>query len=212
VWLLDGDDFAISAEPNDEGDDVLAVGGRSSFEAVFPLDDGVEADDLADYTFRVGTDGYVPALVPLSGEAPSPDYPLAVTVPESVDGYILAYNHGARGAARLRPTSASAVLDFADRRAEEGTRLLVIEAEIDILEGDHGYLMQSDLGLSVDGIMADLIHHELPPATTDLPPGSTASSTWVFVIPAEGSAAVLHFGNESDLDAKGGEFTLPDLP
>lgn len=212
LWLLDGEDFAIPAEPNYDGDDTLAVGGRSSFETVFPLDDGVEADDLADYTFRVGSEGYVPALVPLSGEQPPPDYPLAVTVPESIDGHILAYNHGAAGAARLRPTGASAVLDYADQRAEEGTRLLVVDAEIDVLEGHRAYLNQADLRLSVDGIVADLIHHELPPATTELPPGSTASSSWVFVIPADGSAAVLHFGSESEPDAKGGAFTLPEMP
>ena len=212
LWLLDGDDFAIPAEPDYDGDDTLAVGGRSSFETVFPLDDGVEADDLADYTFRVGSDGYVPALVPLSGEPPPSDYPLAVTVPESIDGYTEVYYGGRRDVARLRPTSASAVLDFADKRAEEGTRMFVIEAEIDILEAGNAYLNSSDLALSVDGIVAELIHHELPPMTTELPTGSTTTGTWVFVIPADGSAAVLHFGKDSEPDAKGGAFTFPEMP
>jgi hypothetical protein len=34
----------------------------------------------------------------------------------------------------------------------------------------------------------------------------------VFVIPADGKAGVLHFGSDSADDAKGGAFTLPELP
>jgi hypothetical protein len=36
---------------------VLVVGGRSSSEAAFPLDAGIAADDLTDYTFQVGIEG-----------------------------------------------------------------------------------------------------------------------------------------------------------
>ncbi len=55
LWLLDADDFAIAAEYGSGGDgETLAANGRSSFEAVFPLEDGIEPDDLEDYSFKIG--------------------------------------------------------------------------------------------------------------------------------------------------------------
>jgi hypothetical protein len=208
--LLDGDDFAIPADPSSGGaGEVLVVGGRSSFEAIFPLDTGISAEDLADYTFRVGVEGDVPALVPLSGEVPPVDYPMPLEIPVTVDGDLIG------GSATLRAIKATILLDYGEERADEDTRILSVTGEVHVNESGAGgtaYINPDDLGISVDGITVEQLDAETPPPTADLPAGATASATWVFVIPAGGKAGVLHFGSDSPDDAKGGEFTLPELP
>ncbi len=104
------------------------------------------------------------------------------------------------------------MLDYGEERADEGTRFLVINGEVLINDGTQAYVHSDDLGLSIDGVVADRVDAETPPATTDLPAGSVAAGKWVFVIPADGKAGVLRFGSETEPGAKGGEFTLPALP
>jgi hypothetical protein len=214
LWLLDGDGFAIAAEMGTGGEgDTLAAGGQSSFEVVFPLETGIEATDLEGYSFQVGVEGVVPATVPLSGELPEPAYPLTLTMPDSVDGFILSNaDHANGGSATLRAIKATVVLDHLDRRAEEGTRILRIDTEIHINEGTESYINQDDLNVSIDGILAERIDSETPAATADLTAGTTTSGTWVFVIPADGKDGVLDFGSYTDAATKGGTFTLPELP
>jgi hypothetical protein len=208
--LLDGDDFAIPADPTSAGNgEVLVVGGRSSFEALFPLEAGITADDLADYTFRIGVEGNVPALVPLSGEMPPVHYPMPLDIPVTVDGDLIG------GSGTLRAIEAEVLLDYGEERADEDTRILALTGEVHITDNGAGgtaYVNPDDLGISVDGIRVEQLDAETPPATADLPAGATASATWVFVIPAGGKAGVLHFGSDSPDDAKGAAFTFPELP
>jgi hypothetical protein len=208
--LLDGDDFAIPADTTSAGNgEVLVVGGRSSFEALFPLEAGITADDLAAHTFRIGVEGNVPALVPLAGEMPPVDYPMPLDIPVTVDGELIG------GSGTLRAIEADILLDYGEERADEDTRILALTGEVHITDNGAGgtaYVNPDDLGISVDGIRVEQIDAETPPATADLPAGATASATWVFVIPADGKAGVLHFGSDSPDDAKGGAFTLPELP
>jgi hypothetical protein len=177
--------------------------GRARAEA------GITADDLADYTFRIGVEGNVPALVPLSGEVPPVDYPMPLDIPATVDSDLIG------GSGTLRAIEAEILLDYGEERADEDTRILALTGEVHVTDNGAGgtaYVNPDDLGISVDGIRVEQIDAETPPATADLPAGATASATWVFVIPAGGKAGVLHFGSDSPDDAKGAAFTLPELP
>ena len=95
--LLDGDDFAIPADTTAGNGEVLVVGGRSSFEAIFPLGTQASRPTTWPTTFRVGVEGKVPALVPLAGEMPPVDYPLPLDIPVTVDGELI----GGSGTLRL---------------------------------------------------------------------------------------------------------------
>jgi hypothetical protein len=213
--LVDADGNPIVAEYGSAGEgEMLVADGTASFEATFPLDTGVAPEDLEGYTFQIGRDGNVPAMIPLSGVVPPADYPLTLEgLPAGVDGVVIGNGiTAATGGATLRAITADVVLDWAGQRAEEGTRFLVVNGEVHINNGSQAYIAADDLGLSIDGLTQDQVDAEVPPATTDLPEGSTAAAMWVFVIPADGAAGVLHFGSESEPGAKGGEFTLPALP
>jgi hypothetical protein len=213
--LLGPDGNAIVAEYGTGGEgETVTVNGTASFEAAFPLDTGVEPEALEDYTFQIGLDGNVPALIPLSGEMAPSDYPLTLDgMPASVDGVILGNGTSVdTGDATLRAITAQVVLDWAGQRADDGTRFLVVNAEVHINNGSQAYIVEDDLGVSIDGLAQEQVDEEVPLSTADLSEGKTAAVMWVFVIPADGKEGVFHFGSQSEPGAKGGEFTLPTLP
>ena len=132
---------------------------------------------------------------------PPVDYPLPLDIPVTVDGELIG------GSGTLRAIEAEVLLDYGEERADEDTRILALTGEVHITESGAGgtaYINEDDLGVSVDGIRVEQLDAETPPPTADLPGGSTASATWVFVIPADGKAGILHFGSDSADDAKGG--------
>ena len=157
----------------------------------------------------MGVEGKVPALVPLAGEMPPVDYPLPLDIPVTVDGELIG------GSGTLRAIEAEVLLDHGEERADENTRILALTGEVHITESGAGgtaYINEDDLGVSVDGIRVEQLDAETPPPTADLPGGSAASATWVFVIPADGKAGILHFGSDSADDAKGGVHPPPSCP
>jgi hypothetical protein len=215
VSLLDADGARVPASYDGLDSTTVVAGGQADLEATFPLSEDVTADDLGDYGFQVGDEQSEPAVVPFSGEAPESPYPLKLTMPASVDGLILAggtSRPGTKGAATMRSITGVAGLDYHGVRAKKDTRFVTITAAVDIHEGRDAYLSQNDLGLAVDGIAMTLVDSETPPATANLTAGSTAKGTWTFSVPDSGKAGTLKFGSRSEPGAKGGLFSLPQMP
>jgi hypothetical protein len=203
--LLDGDGTRLPAPFDALEEEVVVVGGDAGFEATFELDEGTAAEDLEGYTVQIGEEGYVPAPIPLSGLVPAPGYPVTLTMPAEVGGVM----NG--GPAAIRNLSGVVTLDFAGHRAEEGTRFLAVQGDMQGGDGAHFYPSWNDIRVSVDGIQAD----EAPDSPTlpnSFSNGGTATGTWVFVIPEDGKDGLVHFGSQSAPDVPGGPFTLPALP
>jgi hypothetical protein len=87
--LVDGDGARIPADYESIEMATVVFGGEGDFEATIPLDEDATEDDLADYTFQVGQDGYEPAPIPLSGTVPEPAYPLNLTMPASARARVI---------------------------------------------------------------------------------------------------------------------------
>lgn len=219
VSLLDADGAQVPAdgpgldESGLEGTTVVA-GGRAELAATFTVGEDVAADDLGDYAFQVGDERSEPAIVPLGGEMEASPYPLKLTMPASVDGFVLAehtpINRG--GAATLRSITATVTLDHDGEQAEKDTRFVTVAGTIDVKEGTHAFIGQSDLQLAIDGIAVTQVDQVTPPGTTDLPAGSTAKATWTFTVPDTGKSGTLKFGDLTEPGAKGAAFSLPELP
>jgi hypothetical protein len=203
--LLDGDGGRVPAPMDALEEEIVVVGGDADFEATFELDEGTTAEDLEQYTVQIGEEGYVPAPIPLSGTVPVPGYPVTLTLPAEIGGVM----NG--GPAAIRNLSGVITLDFAGHRAEEGTRFLAVQGDMQGGDGGHFYPSWNDVRVSVDGIQADeaLDSPTLPNSFSN---GGTASATWVFVIPADGKDGMVHFGSQSAPDVPGGPFTFPALP
>ena len=130
--LLDGDDFAIPADTTSAGNGECWSSGLVELEeAIFLLDAGISADDLADYTFRVGVEGNVPLSVPLAGDATG-RLPLPLDIPVTVDGELIG------GSGTLRAIEAEVLLDYGEERADEDTRFLALTGEVHITESGAG--------------------------------------------------------------------------
>jgi hypothetical protein len=203
--LLDVDGNRLAAPFETMEQDVVVVGGESDFEVAFVLDEDATDDDLPDYTFQVGDEGYEPAPIPLSGDVPVSGYPVTVTMPAAVDGEM----NG--GPATIRNMTGTVSLDYAGQRTEEGTRFFTVHGEMQGHDGGSFHPAQSDVAVSVDGIQADTAYPSI-----DMPDsfanGTTAAATWVFVIPANGKEGMVHFGWMSEPSVPGGPFTFPTLP
>lgn len=215
VSLLDADGARVPASYDGLDSTTVVAGGQADLEATFPLSEDVTADDLGDYGFQVGDEQSEPAVVPFSGEAPETPYPLKLTTPASVDGLVLAggiHKPGNAGAATLRSINATVSLDHDGVQAKKGTRFVTVDGAVDVKEGTHAYLGPDDLQLAIDGIAMTQVDHDTPPATADLPAGSTAKVTWTFTMPAGGKSGTLKFGDKTDPAAKGGAFSLPQMP
>lgn len=203
--LLDAEGSRVPAPVDALEEEIVVAGGRSEFEAVFLLDSEATDDDLADYTFQVGEEGYVPAAVPLSGTVPDPGYPITLTMPAAVEGEMIG------GHATISSLTGTVALDYAGQRAEEGTRFLTVTGNMQGADGGRFLPGNDDVRVSVDGIEADAAY-----PTADLPDdisnGGTAAGTWVFVIPADGKDGMVHFGSNSAPEVPGGPFAFPTMP
>jgi hypothetical protein len=204
--LLDAEGRRVPAPPDALEEEIVVAGGRSDFEAVFLLDPEATEDDLADHTFQVGEEGYVPAAVPLSGAVPDPGYPITVPMPTTaVEGDMIG------GHATISSLTGTVTLDYAGQRAEEGTRFLTVSGNMQGADGGRFLPVHDDLRVSVDGIEADAAYPDVD-LPDDISNGGTAAGTWVFVIPADGKDGMVDFGSNSAPEVPGGPFAFPSMP
>jgi hypothetical protein len=115
------------------------------------------------------------------------------------------------GPAVIRNMHGTVTLDFAGHRAEEGTRFLTVQGDMQGGDGGHFYPSYKDIRVSVDGIQAEEAL-DSPTMPASFSNGGTATATRVFVIPADGKDGMVHFGSQSAPDVPGGPFTFPALP
>jgi hypothetical protein len=203
--LLDGDGARIPADEYAFERETVVFGGQGEFEVAFPLDEDATEEDLADYTFQVGADGYEPAPIPLSGTMAEPAYPITLTMPGPLGGNMLG------GDGTLGNMHGTVTLDYAGQRAEAGTRFLLVSGDI-TSAGPHSLISRYDVRVSVDGIELERAQ-PIPDAESDgLPEGATGAGLWVFVLPLDGKDGQVHFGQYSPPENPSGPFTVPDLP
>ena len=204
--LIDGEGARIPSDYEAVETATVVFGGQGDFEATLPLDEDVTEDDVADYTFQVGQDGYEPAAIPLAGTMADPAYPLNLTMPPSVAGDVIG------GPGTISNIHGTVTLDYAGERAQEGTRFIIVSGDVLFGPGYGHYLNFNDVRLSIDGIELERAR-PFPEINDDyLPEGATATGTWVFVAPTEGKDGALHFGGQSAPGTPAGPFTVPDLP
>ena len=204
--LLDGDGARIPADYESIEMATVVFGGEGDFEATIPLDEDATEDDLADYAFQVGQDGFEPAPIPLSGTVPEPAYPLNLTMPASAAGEVIG------GPATISNIHGTVTLDYAGVRAEEGTRFIVVSGDVLFGTGQGHFMSSDDVRLSIDGIELERAS-PVPELNGDyLPEGSTATGTWVLITPADGKDGALHFGKNSPPGTPSAPFTVPELP
>jgi len=205
VSLLDGDGARVPADYESLEASTVVFGGEAEFEATILLDADATEDDLADYTFEVGEQGFVPAEIPLSGAVPEPAYPINLTMPASVSGTVIG------GPGTIGNIHGTVTLDYAGERAREDTRFIIVSGDV-LLGENGGHVNHNDVRLSLDGIQLERAQPAPHYVGDRFAAGATASATWVFVAPVEGKQGALHFGGQSPPENPSGPFTVPDLP